>query len=266
MFMRWLCALTFIVFFSTGFSQTPVGSYCVQVSMGRTTNIIFPYGLKSVDRGSRDFIVQKAKGVENILQLKANKVHFPPTNLTVVTADGKFYSFMVSFSDEPYPLNLSFCRDTAILLTGGRLNDAILDSMSRKITGDRAFLHISNKEEDIKISLTGLYVNHDLLWFRFSVRNQSPTDFKPSLTRFILKDRNQAKRTAMHESTLQPLFQTGLKTVTAGSEAVAVFAFDPFPIPKDRRLEFFLSEENEGRALTLRVGHRSLRKAHTLLP
>ncbi|HEY9256658.1 DUF4138 domain-containing protein, partial [Chitinophaga sp.] len=45
----------------------------LQVAYSKTSNIIFPFAISSVDRGSRDLMVQKAKGVKNILQVKAGK-------------------------------------------------------------------------------------------------------------------------------------------------------------------------------------------------
>jgi len=54
----------------------------------KTTNIIFPYSIVSVDIGSRDVLAQKAKGVENILQIKAARDSFPQTNISIITADG----------------------------------------------------------------------------------------------------------------------------------------------------------------------------------
>jgi hypothetical protein len=41
------------------------------IAVGKTTHLIYPFAIKSVDRGSRDILVQKAKGLENILQVKA---------------------------------------------------------------------------------------------------------------------------------------------------------------------------------------------------
>ena len=46
------------------------------ISFYKTTNLIFPFAIKSVDRGSKDVLVQIAKGVENILQVKAAKSNF----------------------------------------------------------------------------------------------------------------------------------------------------------------------------------------------
>lgn len=45
----------------------------VQIAYSKTTSIVFPYAIKSIDKGSPDILMQKAKGVENILLLKAAK-------------------------------------------------------------------------------------------------------------------------------------------------------------------------------------------------
>src|ERR1700743_3117645 len=69
------------------------------VTFAKTTNLIFPYAIKSVDKGSKDLLVQVAKGVENIIQVKAAVQGFEETNLTVITADGKLYSYVVDYTD-----------------------------------------------------------------------------------------------------------------------------------------------------------------------
>src|SRR5258708_37621952 len=72
-------------------SQPVVESHNVEITYNKTSSLIFPTIIKSVDRGSRDVIVQKAKGVGNVLQLKAGKENFPETNLTVITSDGTLH-------------------------------------------------------------------------------------------------------------------------------------------------------------------------------
>lgn len=72
-----------------------IESYHVAIAFSKTTNIIFPYSIVSVDIGSRDVLAQKAKGVENVLQIKAAKDNFPQTNISIITADGKLTSFLV---------------------------------------------------------------------------------------------------------------------------------------------------------------------------
>ncbi|MBO9587038.1 MAG: DUF4138 domain-containing protein, partial [Flavobacterium sp.] len=72
----------------------------LQVGFSKTTSIVFPYAIKSIDKGSADVLVQKAKGVENILLVKAAKQHFIQTNLTAVTADSRLYVFVLNYYDE----------------------------------------------------------------------------------------------------------------------------------------------------------------------
>src|SRR3954470_10418956 len=97
----------------TGNVQTTIiEPYPLKITLNKTTNIIFPYAIKSVDRGSADVLAQKAKGVENILLVKAGRENFPQTNLSVVTADGKLYSFILDYISNPSAINLSFAHGT----------------------------------------------------------------------------------------------------------------------------------------------------------
>src|SRR5690606_26501384 len=80
----------------------------IEIAFSKTTNLVFPFEIKSVDRGSKDVLAQKAGGIENVLQLKAARQDFDETNLTVITSDGKLYSFLVNYADNPSALNLSF--------------------------------------------------------------------------------------------------------------------------------------------------------------
>jgi hypothetical protein len=78
----------------------------IGIAYNKTTNIIFPYAIKSVDRGSDEILIQVAREVENILQVKAAVDFFTPTNLTVITAEGALYSFMLYSDESPAVLNV----------------------------------------------------------------------------------------------------------------------------------------------------------------
>ena len=113
------------------FSQVSIEPYALQVSTNKTTNIIFPYDIKSVDRGSRGLLAQKAKGTQNVLQVKAAVQNFAPTNLSVITADGKLYSFAVCFAADPPLLNLSFASDSTVHFKGSLFNEAWLGNEAK---------------------------------------------------------------------------------------------------------------------------------------
>ncbi len=89
-------------------NTTSIEPYPLAIAYDKTTNLVFPYAIKSVDRGSQSVLAQKAKGVENILQIKAGRKGFEETNLTVITAEGKLYCFLLNYAPQPPVLNLSF--------------------------------------------------------------------------------------------------------------------------------------------------------------
>src|SRR3546814_18758334 len=84
--------LAFVVVLDAVYAQPGIEPGYLSVSYDKTTNLVFPYNIKSVDRGTRDVLVQKARNVENVLQVKAGHEAFTETNLTVITADGHLYS------------------------------------------------------------------------------------------------------------------------------------------------------------------------------
>src|SRR5580698_1344204 len=118
------------------FCQTTIESFPISICCNKTTNLIFSYPIKSVDRGSRVVLAQKANGAENILQVKAARENFQSTNLSVITTDGKLFSFVLSYDKNPAALNISFAKDSSgslqysnkdqIQPSAEKLNDLIL--------------------------------------------------------------------------------------------------------------------------------------------
>lgn len=76
----------------------------------KTVHILFPFlEVRYVDLGSTDIIAGKADGVENVVRVKAAVRDFPgETNFSVITGDGSFYSFLVSYEEEPEALNTTW--------------------------------------------------------------------------------------------------------------------------------------------------------------
>src|SRR6267378_7169742 len=101
LYIRFLLGWCLIILALKANGQSAVQTHHVEVTYNKTSNIVFPTIITSVDRGSRDILAQKAKGVENVLQLKAGKENFPETSLTVITADGILHQFTVNYSSQP---------------------------------------------------------------------------------------------------------------------------------------------------------------------
>ena len=242
-----------------------IEAYKIAVSFNKTSNIIFPYAIKSVDRGSPTILVQKAKYVENILQLKAAQQGFTSTNLSVVTADGKFYSFIVSYAVEPQPLNISFNRDSSnALLSDVLLNEAELDTLSNQVQFQHSFLHKKVKEQKMSLFLKGIYLSDSTMWFKLKLTNRSLIDYKPDNVRFFVRDRKRSKRTAVQENMVQPVYDQSAFVVNGNEDDDFIYGFTPFTIPSHQEFVIQVTEKNGGRALTMRVKHGIILKARVL--
>ena len=70
-----LCLLQQTTLFAQ-FLPKSITPYRISISYEKTSNVILPFAIKSVDIGSAAVLAQKAQGVENILQLKAGEQNF----------------------------------------------------------------------------------------------------------------------------------------------------------------------------------------------
>lgn len=101
--MRKLLILTAILlsFVSVANAQiNKIDAQHIKINYDKTMHFIFPSKIKYYNVGNDDVAADRPEGAENILRIKANKKNFSgESNISVVTGDGKFYSYMVAYSD-----------------------------------------------------------------------------------------------------------------------------------------------------------------------
>jgi len=246
--------------------------YELEVSNNKTSNLIFPYAVKSVDRGSEQLLAQKARDVENILQVKASARNIVPTNLTVVTSDGKFYSFLVRYVDNPVTLNLSFSNDKAES-EQSEMKASFSDGLNEKefalqaafVAAAPPFFNIKTKDKGIILGLDAIHVAGDVLWITLHVNNRSLIDLDVSGVRFFVSDKKRARRTAVQDVELMPIYRRGDVLLKGKKSCRLYFAFHPFVIDKSKKLQIQVSDEDSGHHLRLQIGHRKLLKAKRLI-
>jgi len=246
-----------------GVSQTVIPSFNLSVCYQKTTNIIFPYRIEKADIGSGDVIGHKDVVLPNVLFLKANKKDFKSTNLSVYTSDGKLYSFLVQYKENPDTLNLLFPKNERLAPTvSDSVNDAILDSDASVILNQEAFLHRRTNEQGIKLILRGIYIKDHLMWLRIEMKNQSEIDYQTQYFRFFIKDKHSGKRTAVQETDVLSVWRSPDQTIYGQSGHSLVFAFPEFTIDRHKKLVLQISEKNGGRLLILPINNKTLLKAH----
>lgn len=242
--------------------------YHLAITFYKTSNLVFPYAIKSVDRGSKDVLVQKAKGVENILQVKAAKPNFDETNITVITADGKLYSYILNYSNNPTNLNIRFEnikqeQTNAFFSATTNINEAEIQAdVENVLKANKNIRGLKDKRYGIKVQLNGLYINDEVMYYRIKIQNQSNINYDIERLRFFILDQQKSKRTASQELEVQPLYIHGDTSVVASqSEHVFVYAVPKFTIPDKKYLTIQLMEKNGGRNLKLIIHNKTIVKA-----
>ncbi|OOG76485.1 conjugative transposon protein TraN [Algoriphagus sp. A40] len=254
---------------NSDFETKAIPSSSLQISDQMTTNLIFPQAIKSVDRGNRNILVQKANQVENILQVKAENSDLPNSNLTVITEDGGFYSFDVVYKQNPQELNLDI-RPTAkapmaefgvpVETKSEMLKTAQLISMK-----NRHMQAIRQRRFLTGITLTGIYIEKDVLYFQIQLENQTNIPYDTEQFRLFIRDNKQSKRSASQELEKIPVVIWGdTSRIPAQSTQTLVIALSKFTIPDQKHLGIELMEQNGGRNLRIKVKNRHLMEASIL--
>lgn len=252
--------------------QPFVEPYKLQITTNKTTNLIFPYSIKSVDRGSADLLAQAAKGIDNVLQLKAAKESFTETNLTVITSDGNLYSFQVNYDRQPSRLTIQLSADTlheskettpkaVVSLNEDGTTEANMISTANRLLSNRkrTVNGVKDKRYKMKLRLQRIYVDGEIMYFQLDRKNSSNINYDIDMLSFFVRDQKRAKRTAVQELEIKPLCVAGNTTLIKGkSKSICVFAIPKLTLPDAKYLAIEMTERNGGRSLLLKVHNRHI--------
>ncbi len=267
--IRIMMILIFALVVTEGSSQSSADVKTVEVTFNKTSSIIFNSSITSVDRGSRDVLAQKAKGVNNVLQLKAGRVNFKETNLTVITSDGKLHHFMVNYAERPKSFTIQFNETSnaentnAPLLFQTELTSPEMERCAESILelpqrgGVKKTSHYG-----MKLSLQGIYIQGNIMFYQLQIANRSNISFHTDMLRFYVKDKQNVKRTASQEVSAMPLFVHGnTEVIKSTTTQDVIVALEKLTIPDAKVLAIELLEKKGGRHLKLLIKNRAIIKA-----
>ncbi len=252
--------------------------YKMEVTYDKTSHLIFPTAIRYVDLGSEYLIAGKAEDAENVLRVKATVRDFEPeTNFSVITNDGRFYSFNVYYSSYPEAMSYDLLTmQKAVDKANG--NDVLFEELgnnSPSLAGllletiskndNRIVKHIGAKRFGIQFILKGIYIHNGKYYFHTELRNKTNVPFQIDFINFKVVDKKVAKRTVVQERpmiplrTYKPLDEIGGKLTEQN-----VFLLDQFTITDDKVLLIEIFEKNGGRHQTLQVENSDLIKARLI--
>ena len=252
--------------------------YRMEVTYDKTSHLIFPTAIRYVDLGSEYLIAGKAEDAENVLRVKASVRDFEPeTNFSVITNDGRFYSFNVYYSSYPEAISYDLLTmQKAVDKANG--NDVLFEELgnnSPSLAGllletiykndKRIVKHIGAKSFGIQFILKGIHIHNGKYYFHTELRNKTNVPFQIDFINFKVVDKKVAKRTVVQERpmiplrTYKPLDEIGGKLTEQN-----VFLLDQFTIADDKVMLIEIFEKNGGRHQTLQVENSDLIKARLI--
>ena len=252
--------------------------YKMEVTYDKTSHLIFPTAIRYVDLGSEYLIAGKAEDAENVLRVKASVRDFEAeTNFSVITNDGRFYSFNVYYSGYPDALSYDLLTmQKAVDKSNG--NDVLFEELgnnSPSLAGllletiykkdKRIVKHIGAKSFGIQFILKGIYIHNGKYYFHTELRNRTNVPFQIDFVNFKVVDKKVAKRTVVQERPMIPLrTYKPLDGINGKSTEQNVFLLDQFTIADDKVLLIEIFEKNGGRHQTLQIENSDLIKARLI--
>lgn len=240
----------------------------LDISWHKTTLLIFPEPIRRADRGDSYVLAETFKDADNMLKVKAGKRDFEESNLQVVTAGGKVYSFTVSYKDNiaANPIDMGKVSTYApVTFKGLSLNSEEIKSLAKKVGGNNAFLSGGKfRHFGIKLWTQGIYIKNDVLFFQFHLKNTTQLPYEAASIRFFVRDRKKARRTASQDKEMEPLLITQDGSPESEKGLTIIAAFPRFTIAESKYLAVEIMERDGDRNPTNRIKQKKLIKARSL--
>lgn len=266
-----------------------MGSYPLAISSHKTSHIIFPAKIKDFDAGSSHVLALIPETAGNVLRVKsAGSKPFGETNMTILTEDGGFYSFLVRYDPEPEVLNINIVNNArsdkeitdrmginqaarlngaSAVLGGGVGSVEITHTCADVQRNKKSFIrNVGAAKQDCSLTLSSIYVAGKTMYFGLTMANASAIDFEVDFLKVYLRDRDVLKRMAAQEVELPILanYPVGVTTFKGKTEYKLVYALPLRTFTEDKVIELELYERGGGRHLRFQVESDIMIKARSL--
>ncbi|GAA4419427.1 conjugative transposon protein TraN [Nibrella viscosa] len=252
-------------------------SYAIHVSDTKTTHLIFPHEIKYADLGSKDIYGEAVEKAGNVFRIKSMNRSFLGTSLTVITADGKLYSFRVQYDQDPLVLTYDLSRlsqtpevpKSAKVASGSvaKLADKLNTLGTQALESRRRIRHVGYQTQGMKLYLKNILYTEDVMFLVLGLDNDSKLDYNPDFMRlYVAQLKRAGESSASQEVIVEPIkiFDDGQPTIPHRQTVTRVLAINRMTLEKDRRLMVQVNEKEGARLLTLPIGPEELASAKPL--
>lgn len=254
-------------------NQSEAEPYHITVTFNKTTHLIFPSAIRYVDLGSEFLTAGKADDAKNVLRIKAAVKDFEEeSNFSVITDDGKFYSFSVFYSSYPEALtyNLEVMDKSGSnsisnihledLGFSPSIPDQLLEAIYKRNRNN--IRHIASRSFGIQFSLKGIYIHEGKYYFNTQIINKTNVSYQIDFINFKIADKKVAKRTVFQEKPLNIVrTYSDLSEIPENKTCREVYLLDQFTLDHDKILVIEVFEKNGGRHQRLEIENDDLIRA-----
>lgn len=236
-----------------------------------TTSLVFDATVWQVDGGSKGIIFQKQPGITNVLNVKANRTDFTPTNLHVYTGDGKMFTFLIMYSPLPTKTTLSI-RHLSLPeekveekaspdVSSESINEAQLHSFIQSSRTASPFLSRRARTDQMVVKLRTIHYINDLLFICVELINRSLLPYDIDFIRLYIQDKEKIKRSTVQQREIVPVYKDILQTIPIGKPLRYVIVLPKFTLGTNKQFYLEIFEKNGGRHLAMQIKNRHLLQA-----
>ena len=271
-------------------TTTTYGQLTILVTEHKTTHLVMPSEIEYADLGDGENYGFEYE--ENILRVKGQETEHL-TNLTVITADKDYYSFILKWEKSPRKVNYFITKFDRVRSIGafkaivpepavppstekkGKVTllelergkeDFEKEERKRQLWNKAkrlenrplAWHHVGRKFTNIEVKVGSIYHDLDNCFVVYEIKNHSAVPYDISYIELGVKDKKRAKKSAYTETILEEILTTNEnKRVLPGRTNRYVAVYNKLAIPNDKLL--YLEIVEQGRNLTLDIPFNKLK-------
>lgn len=164
---------------------------------------------------------------------------------------------MIAYEPEPfsYAYDFSASKLQGRTITTG-INNEQVDALASMAYHDKSRIAISEQAYDITLTVTGIFIAEDYIFYRILIKNDSNIGYDIDQLRFFVRDQKRSRRTASQEVELTPIsIWQPVAKVPAQNMKSFVVVLPKFTIPNKKNLYLQLTEFSGGRHLQMKINN-----------
>lgn len=236
----------------------------IPVSSSKSIHLLFPQDVIYSDVGNEQAISIENISASNVVRFKANYENIPQTNISVITSDRKFYSFILNYDPNPEIFNYALGEKGA-LATISNNEKNFSDIAKETLEKDRAIFNLGLSKNKMEFYCSNIFIKNDVLFFVCGIKNTSNINFNVDFVKCFIRDIKQLKNTTIQETEMIPLIKYNFKDAVSNKKGNDfVLAFNKFTIPDKKKFEIEIFDADGGRHLRFRIKNENIISAKKL--